>query len=71
MYHSPCEVLKQLSGSMYEEKYGCKCYQIYIIEPLGEAADMYPNIKTGGFYASSTSYDLGKLEHLKQYGIKL
>ncbi|RLG17879.1 hypothetical protein DRN75_03110 [Nanoarchaeota archaeon] len=71
VYHAPCEVLKEVSGELYQDKYGCKCYQIYVIEPLEEALDMYPNIKVGGFSAYSTAYNLGSLEHLLEYGIKL
>jgi len=71
VYHAPCEVLKEVPGKKYEEEYGCKCYQIYVIEPLDDALDTFPNIKVGGFNAYSTAYNLGSLEHLLEYGIKL
>ncbi len=74
VYHAPCKVIKEVKNTEqtnYEEKYGCKCYNIYVIEPLEEVLDVYPNIKTGGFYATSIAYNLGSLEHLFKYDIKL
>ena len=74
VYHAPCKIIKEVRNTKqtdYEENYGCKCYNIYVIEPLEEALDMYPNIKTGGFYATSIAYNLGSLEHLFKYDIKL
>ena len=73
VYHAPCKVIREVpntSSTDYEAKYGCKCYNIYVIEPLDEAIDTYPNIKTGGFYATSTAYNLGSLDHLLKYGVK-
>ncbi len=71
VYHAPCEVLKPLEGSNYEDEYGCKCYQIYIIEPVGDGTEGFLNVKTGGHYAFSTAYNLGKLAHLLKFGVKL
>jgi len=28
-------------------------------------------VSAGGFFASSTAYDLGKLTHLEKYGVNL
>ena len=63
-YHSSCIIVKRLPDEKYLPKYASPCYDIYINED-GEST-----IK-GGFYASSIAYDLGKLEHLKEYGIDL
>jgi hypothetical protein len=63
-YHSSCKIVKRLSDEKYVPIYGSPCYDVYINED-GEST-----IK-GGFYASSIAYDLGKLEHLKEYGIDL
>lgn len=38
----------------YEEKYGAKCYSLLTFE---------------GYYTYALAYDIGKLEHLKQYGV--
>ena len=52
--------------SMYLEKYGSKCYAIYVYEKSSE--DIY-HTGVGGFYAASCSYDLGKLSHIESMGI--
>lgn len=61
-YHASCVIKRKHDNPIYFERYGCECYDIYINE------ETEGHVK-GGFYASSTAYDLGKLEHLKQYGI--
>ena len=70
VYHAPCEVIKEVGGNQYNQTYGAKCYQVYVIEPLDEVIDIAPNIKVGGFYAYTLAYDLGSLRHLQEYGIK-
>lgn len=53
----------------YEKKYDSKCYAIYILEDSIE--DDWGRTRRGGFSAYSLAYDLGKLEHLKEYGVDL
>ena len=55
----------------YEEKYGSKCYAIYVMEEIREDTEKWANVETGGFSAYSLAYDLGKLQHLKKYGVDL
>jgi hypothetical protein len=56
----------------YEKKYSSKCYAIWVLQRHDEdAEDLWARVKTGGFNAFSLAYDLGKLEHLKEYGVKL
>jgi len=55
----------------YEEKYGSKCYAIYIIEEVREDTEKWMNVNTGGYAAYSLAYDLGKLQHLEKYGVDL
>jgi len=55
----------------YEEKYGSKCYAIYVIEEVREDTEKWMDISTGGFSAYSLAYDLGKLQHLEKYGVDL
>lgn len=56
----------------YEKKYGSKCYAIWVLQSHDEEAEeVWARVKTGGFNAFSLAYDLGKLEHLKEYGVKL
>lgn len=55
----------------YEKKYSSKCYAIWVlVEHDEEKEDAWARVKTGGFNAYSLAYDLGKLEHLKEYGVK-
>lgn len=73
-YHSPCKVVSEATSdnTNYEEKYGCKCYSIYVFEPIEEVSEFFPRVTSGGgFYAYALACDLGSLEHLFKYGIKL
>jgi DNA-binding CsgD family transcriptional regulator len=48
--------------------------QVYEFERLEEDSPFFPNCRTGdygGQYASYPKYEVGRLEHLKQYGIDL
>ena len=55
----------------YEKKYSSKCYGIYVIQKVRDELDVWNNVGTGGFNSYQLAYDLGKLEHLKQYGVDL
>jgi hypothetical protein len=49
-------------------------YQVYVIEPVEEVPgphySFFPkNLDYGGFYDGAYAYDLGSLDHLKQYGV--
>ena len=55
----------------YERKYSSKCYAIYVIQKVREDLHVWSNVGTGGFNAYQLAYDLGKLEHLKKYGVDL
>lgn len=56
----------------YEKKYGSKCYAIYVLEDIDHDKEFWiQGIETGGYKAFSLAYDLGKLEHLKEYGVDL
>ena len=63
LYNAAAEIIKEHAANEYYEKnYGCKAYQIYIIK-ASEFEQVF------GFYADQLAYDLGKLQHLEQYGI--
>lgn len=65
-YHAPCEIIREESKKeMYLEKYGSIAYTVWIREPSEEYG------RVGGFFASQLAYDLGKLEHLQDYGINI
>lgn len=49
-----------------------KYYQIYVIEPIEESSPYFPQYQGyGGFYSGSYAYDLGSLDHLKEYGVDI
>lgn len=64
---------KGISFVDYEAKYSTKCYAIYVMSDMNiDSSDsFFPRVESGGYYAYSLAYDLGKLEHLKQYGVDL
>jgi hypothetical protein len=64
-YNAGCVVEKEL-GEGYISKYGSKCYQVYILEPLSDHVEGY-NSDIGGFTAFVPAYELASLRHLKQY----
>lgn len=82
-HHAPAIVERELSVSYqaenlgfsdvnYEKKYESRCYTIWVIQSHDEDAEaLWARVKTGGFYASSLAYDLGKLDHLKELGVNL
>jgi len=55
----------------YEAKYGCPCYAIYVIQKIDSDDTNFSSASTGGFNAYSPAYELGKLQHLKKYGVNL
>jgi hypothetical protein len=55
----------------YEAVNGCPCYKIHVKERLEDVPGKFSNVQSGGFFASQLAYDLGSLEHLKQYGVEL
>ena len=69
-YHSPCEIRQELDDS-YTERYGEKCYRIYISEKIDEISPYFPQVERGGFNAYAPAYELGKLEHLTDYGVNV
>ncbi len=55
----------------YEKKYGSKMYSIYVTEAVDSDDTFFPHIASGGYFAVSPAYDLGKLSHLEKYGVDL
>jgi hypothetical protein len=52
------------------EKHIANYYQVYIIEPIEEISPYFPQFDGyGGYYDGAYAYDLGCLDHLKQYGV--
>jgi hypothetical protein len=59
-----CNSKTGLGTINYVEKYGANCYNIYVHQSTDDYSAAGP-----GFYADSLAYDLGKLSHLKKYGV--
>ncbi len=81
-YHAPAIIEREMSidyqaekpgfiDTDYEKKYSSKCYSIYVVQKIRDESEVWANVGTGGFSAYQLAYDLGKLEHLKQYGVDL
>jgi len=83
-YHSVARIEEELSpeyqakhpglgSTNYEEKYGSKCYSVYVLKDMHvDSSDtFFPRVESGGFHAYALAYDLGKLEHLREYGVDL
>jgi len=52
------------------DKHISNYYQVYVIEPIEEVSPYFPQYQGyGGFYDGAYAYDLGSLDHLKQYGV--
>ncbi len=80
-HHAPAVIDKKLTKEHqdsraglqtvdYINKYGSDCYSIYVRQKPS-TDDMWEMPDTGGFYAFSLGYDLGKLKHLEEYGVDL
>ena len=82
-YHGPAIIKQELSVDYqaelpgykdvnYEKKYGCKAFNIWIIEKVDDDySDRWTTATGGGFTATELAYDLGKLTHLEEYGVDL
>ena len=82
-YHGPAIIKQELSIDYqaekpgikdvnYEKKYGCKAFNIWVIEKVDDDySDRWTTATGGGFTATELAYDLGKLTHLEEYGVDL
>ena len=81
-YHRPCIIETEITPEYAEDKPGlevvdyeedgAKMYRIYVLEPIDEEVlPQFASVSKGGRYAYAYAYDLGKLEHLKAYGIDI
>ena len=68
-YHAPAVIKRWYAN--YEDKYASDCYQIYVMEKVDSSDSFFPYVEHGGFNAFALAYDLGKLEHLEEFGIEL
>lgn len=82
-YHTPAKIMAEftpeymadrpgLTPRNYLKEDGFRCYRIYVMERIeNEVPLRWSRVTVGGFYDNAMAFDLGKLEHLKQYGINL
>lgn len=64
-YHSTATIRQEI-----ESKYDSNCYAVYVTEAIEQHEDsLFPGVLHGGFNAYCLAYDLGKLSHLKKYGV--
>lgn len=72
-YHGPCRIEEELTPEFVNKNaglagnYDYPCYRIYVTERLEEVPLRFSAIKVGGHYAYAFAYDLGSLDHLKEY----
>jgi hypothetical protein len=69
-YNAPCEVREELQNTdtvNYEEKYGCKCYKIYVVSRVEEPVPGFSAVEIGGYNAISPASELGDLTHLIEF----
>lgn len=60
-----------LANTDYESKYGCPVYAVYVRQKVDSEDTFFSNVTAGGFSAYVPAYELCKLEHLKQYGVRI
>ena len=53
----------------YEEKYGAKCYKLFILEPCDTSQTLFPWVdgEGTGYWGTALAYDMGSLKHLDEY----
>ena len=81
-YHAAVEVKNRLTPEFlaskkgmtpfdYEKKYGCPAYSIYVRQKVESEDTFFSNVVAGGFSAYAPAYELCKLEHLREYGVRI
>ena len=53
----------------YEDKWGAKCYKVFILEPCDTSTTLFPWIdgERTGYWGTALAYELGSLRHLQKY----
>lgn len=67
-YHRPAKVIREVSST--GDHLG-KVYSIYILEHVDDPGPWFGHVTKGGYFAYQPAYDLGKLSHLKEFGVNL
>ena len=63
------EIIEEFDTTYNEEKYGCPCYRLWVLEPCDTSQTFFPWLDGSrtGFTSFALAYELGSLEHLKEY----
>ncbi len=82
-YHRPAKIIHELTIDYFKDKPGliardylkedgARMYLVYIMERVeNEVMPMFARVEHGGRFSYAFAYNLGRLEHLKKYGINL
>lgn len=82
-WHRPAKIIAELTldylkgkpgieSRDYLKEDGSRMYLVYVLEKIDEdVPGHFAGVSTGGRYSYAYAYKLGKLEHLKQFGINL
>ena len=53
----------------YEDKYGAKCYKVFVLEPCDTSQTLFPWLdgEKTGYWGTALAYEIGSLKHLQKY----
>ena len=63
------EIVEEYDTPYNEEKYGCPCYRLWVLEPCDTSKTFFPWLDGSrtGFTSFALAYELGSLRHLEKY----
>ena len=63
------EIIEEFDTPYNEEKYGCPCYRLWVLEPCDTSQTFFPWLDGSrtGYTSFALAYELGSLRHLKEY----
>ena len=63
------EIIAEYDTPYNEEKYGCPCYRLWVLEPCDTSQTFFPWLDGSrtGYTSFALAYELGSLRHLKEY----
>ena len=63
------EIIAEFNTPYNQEKYGCPCYRLWVLEPCDTSKTFFPWLDGNrtGFTSFALAYDLGSLRHLEKY----
>ena len=63
------EIIEEYDTPYNQEKYGCACYRLWVLEPCDTSKTFFPWLDGSrtGYTSFGLAYDLGSLRHLQEY----